>query len=299
MFNKMINSIIIVSLFFISTIFSQANDNDSNIDSYFNDNVMDFIYTSRPMIEVNYGIGYPGHTQFTSEFAAVGHWDLKLGKSERKIYKSILLDLTERYIFGSYMSSAQQNYIDTDGKVLTDSYRFGFGSRDGIGYGGSFLSVTPYVSQDFVWTKLDDFSDSLKPAPNTQPSSNYDILDDYYGTFRFGDKSTYGVKLEFASLFQLNPYYETSVVYRRHLFWYWSGSFLVSQIGYNILARFTDEIVDSSPVIGPIVNFALKAGYLYGYYLLRRENMNWPFNPSGNEAALTYETINIGFSMVF
>jgi len=299
MFNQMINSIIIVSLFFISTIFSQANDNDGYFDSYFNDNVMDFIYTSRPMIEVNYGIGYPGHTQFTSEFAAVGHWDLKLGKSERKIYKSILLDLTERYIFGSYMSSAQQNYIDTDGKVLTDSYRFGFGSRDGIGYGGSFLSVTPYVSQDFVWTKLDDFSDSLKPAPNTEPSSNYDILDDYYGTFRFGDKSTYGVKLEFASLFQLNPYYETSVVYRRHLFWYWSGSFLVSQIGYNILARFTDEIVDSSPVIGPIVNFALKAGYLYGYYLLRRENMNWPFNPSGNEAALTYETINIGFSMVF
>ena len=299
MLNKTINSIIIVSLFFISTIFSQANDNDGYIDSYFNDNVMDFIYTSRTMIEVNYGIGYPGHTQFTSEFAAVGHWDLKLGKSERKIYKGILLDLTERYIFGSYMSSAQQNYKDTDGKVLTDSYRFGFGSRDGIGYGGSFLSVTPYVSQDFVWTKLDDFSDSLKPAPNTQPSSNYDILDDYYGTFRFGDKSTYGVKLEFASLFQLNPYFETSVVYRRHLFWYWSGSFLVSQIGYNILARFTDEIVDSSPVIGPIVNFALKAGYLYGYYLLRRENMNWPFNPSGNEAALTYETINIGFSMVF
>ncbi len=82
-------------------------------------------------------------------------------------------------------------------------------------------------------------------------------------------------------------------------FWYWSGSYLISQIGYNILAAFTDEIVDASPVIGPIVNFALKAGYLYGYYLLRQENMNWPFNQSGNEAALTFETINIGFSMVF
>jgi len=299
MFNKKINSIIIVSLFFISTLFSQANDNDGHIDSYFNDSVMDFIYTSRPMIEVNYGIGYPGHTEFTDEFAAVGNWDLKLGKSERKIFKGILLDETERYIFASYISSSQQNYIDTDGDVLTDSYRFGFGSRDGIGYGGSFLSVTPYVSQDFVWTKLDDFSDSLKPAPNTQPSSNYDILANYWGTFRFGDKATYGAKLEFASLFQLNAYFETSVVYRRYLFWYWSGSFLVSQIGYNILSRFTDEIVDSSPVIGPIVNFALKAGYLYGYYLLRRENMNWPFNQSGNEPALTFETINIGFSMVF
>ena len=295
MFNKKINLIIIMSLFFSTIAFSQKN----NTDDYFNDNVLDFIYTARPMIEVNYGIGYPGHTEFISEFAAVGSWDVKLGKSERKIYKSILLDLNERYIFGSHMSSSQQNYLDTDGKVLTDSYRFGAGSRDGIGYGGSFLSVTPYVSQDFVWTKLYDFSDSLKPAPNTQPSPDYDILDDYYGTFRFGDKSAYGVKLEFASKFQLNPYYETSVVYRRHLFWYWAGSFLVSQIGYNTLAIFTDEIVDSSPVIGPIVNFALKAGYLYGYYLLRKENMNWPFNLSGDEPALTFETFNIGFSMVF
>lgn len=299
MLNKKINFIILIVSFFITTAFAQNNDKGDYIDDYFNENVLDFIYTSRPMIEINYGIGNPGQTNITSDFAGVGNWDVKLGKSERKIYKGILLDLNERYIFGSYMSSSQQNYIDTDGKILTDSYRFGFGSRDGIGYGGSFLSVTPYVSQDFVWTKLDNFSDSLKPAPNTPPSNNYDILDDYYGTFRFGDKATYGVKLEFASLFQLNPYYETSVVYRRHLFWYWSGSYLVSQIGYNILAAFTDEIVDASPVIGPIVNFALKAGYLYGYYLLRKENMNWPFNPNGNEAALTFETINIGFSMVF
>lgn len=251
------------------------------------------------MIEINYGIGYPGQTNVIGEFAAVGNWDIKLGKSERKIYKSILLDLNERYIFGTYMSSAQQNYIDTDGKILTDSYRFGFGSRDGIGYGGSFLSVTPYVSQDFVWTKLSEYNDPKYPEGIKTPDPNAPIIDDYYGTFRFGDKSTYGVKLEIASLFQLNPYYETSIVYRRHLFWYWSGSFIVSHIGYNILSRFTDEIVDNSPVIGPIVNFVLKAGYLYGYYLLRQENMNWPFNPNGNEAALTFETFNIGFSMVF
>jgi len=291
--------IIIISLFLSITIFSQEKNNDNYINDYFNDSIMDFIYTSRPMIELNYGIGYPGHTEFTSEFAAVGNWDLKLGKSERKIYKGILLDLNERYIFGSHISSGQQSHLDTDGKVTTDSYRFGFGSRDGIGYGGSFLSVTPYVSQDFVWTKLYDFSDSLKPEPNTEPSNNYNILSDYQGAFRFGDKSTYGIKLEFASMFQVNPFIETSVVYRRHLFWYWSGSFILSQIGYNLLSRFTDEIVNNSPVIGPIVNFILKAGYLYGYYLLRQDNMNWPFNMDGDEPALTFETINIGVSMVF
>ncbi|VAX26360.1 hypothetical protein MNBD_IGNAVI01-1376 [hydrothermal vent metagenome] len=298
MFNKKVNLILFISLFLTVTATAQESKDGGYVDDFLNENVMDFIYTARPMIEVNYGIGYPGHNNITGDFASVGSWDLKLGKSERKIYKGILLDLNERYVFGSYTGSAQQSYFDTEGDILTTAYKFGFGSRDGIGYGGSFLSVTPYVSQDFVWTKLSDYT-----TPTAQgvkiPNLESPILNDYYGTFRFGDKSSYGVKLEFASIFQVNAFYETSVVYRRHLFWYWSGSFLVSQIGYNILARFTDEIVDSSPVLGPIVNFALKAGYLYGYYLLRKDNMNWPFNPNGNEVPLTYDTINVGFTMVF
>lgn len=300
MFNKKVNLILLISLFFAVVANAQESQDGSYVDDFLNQDVMDFIYTARPMIEVNYGIGYPGHNNITGNFAAVGSWDVKLGKSERKIYKGILLDLNERYIFGSYAGSAQQNYFDTDGDILTTAYKFGFGSRDGIGYGGSFLSVTPYVSQDFVWTKLSDYviqNPGETYISGQTPDDN--ILNDYYGTFRFGDKSSYGVKLEFASIFQVNAFYETSIVYRRHLFWYWSGSFLVSQIGYNVLARFTDEIVDSSPVIGPIINFALKAGYLYGYYLLRKENMNWPFNPNGNEIPLTYDTINIGFTMVF
>ncbi|MBU1800304.1 MAG: hypothetical protein KKF21_18165, partial [Bacteroidetes bacterium] len=69
--------------------------------------------------------------------------------------------------------------------------------------------------------------------------------------------------------------------------------------GYNLLSRFTDDIVDRSPVIGTIFNFALKAGYQYGYYLLRKEDMNWPFNTSGNEAPLTFETFNFGVSFIF
>lgn len=298
MFYRFLIFSIFLSLLFSSILFSQNENDGDYIDDYLNENVLDFIYTSRPMIELNYGVGYPGHTSILSEFAAVGHWDFKLGKSERKIYKGILLDLNERYIFGSYISSSQQSFKDTDMKTLTDSYRFGFGSRDGIGYGGSFLSVTPYISQDFVWTKLSEY-DIQNPVKSVAgPPEDY-IFNDYYGTFRFGDKSTYGVKLEVASMFQINPYYETSVVYRRHLFWYWSGSFIVSQIGYNVLSHFTEEIVENAPVIGPIFNFILKAGYLYGYYLLRQEDMNWPFNPNGDEPALTYETFNIGVSIVF
>lgn len=299
MLNRLTSFTLLTLIIFSISIYSQNQKENSYYEDMLDEAILDFVYSSRPMIELNYGIGYPGHTNVTTDFAAIGSWDLKLGKSERKIYKGILLDLNERYAFGSYMGTSLQNYKESVGQINTKAYRWGFGSRDGIGYGGSFLSVTPYVSQDFVWTKLNEISDSLKPAPGEEPSNNYDVLKDYQDVFRFGDKSSYGIKLELGSSVQLNPYYETSVVYRRHLFWYWSGSFLVSQIGYNILSRFTDEIVENSPVLGPIVNFALKAGYLYGYYLLRQENMNWPFNPNGDEPALTFETINVGVSIVF
>jgi len=286
-----------ILLFFIaSSLFAQ--DDKSRYTDYIDENVLDFIYKSRPMIEINYGLGTPKHEKIIGEFANIGSWDIKLGKSEQKNYNNVLVDLTERYMFGGYFSSDQQDYSSNENKILTDAYRFGFGSRDGVGYGGSFLSVIPYVSQDFVWTKLNN-NDSLAIPDDEYYENDTSILDDYYGTFRFGDKASYGVKLELISSFQVNAYYETSVVYRRHLFWYWSGSFIVSQVGFNILNYFTDDIVDSSPILGPIFNFALKAGYQYGYYLLRKEHMNWPFNTSGEEAPLTFETVNIGVSFVF
>jgi len=290
--------IVFVFSFLIAS-FVLAQEDKSVYNEYLDENVLDFIYKSRPMIEINYGVGSPKHEKVVGEFADVGSWDIKLGKSEQKNFNNVLVDLTERYMFAGYLSSTTQSYSSNDDKILTDSYRFGFGSRDGVGYGGSFLSVIPYVSQDFVWTKLSDFEDPCAQEGVRCPTLDFDVLDYYYGTFRFGDKANYGIKLELISSFQLNAYYETSVVYRRHLFWYWSGSFIVSQVGYNMLTYFTDDIVDSSPILGPIFNFALKAGYQYGYYLLRKENMNWPFNPSGDEAPLTFETFNIGVSFVF
>jgi hypothetical protein len=285
-------------LFFFVAYFLCAQDDKSRYKEYIDENVLDFIYKSRPMIEVNYGIGTPKHEKIIGEFANIGSWDIKLGKSEQKNYNNVLVDLTERYVFGGYFSSDQQGYSSIENKILTDAYRFGFGSRDGVGYGGSFMSVIPYVSQDFVWTQLSN-NDSLSYPDDVNYENDSSILNDYYGTFRFGDKASYGIKLELISSFQINAYYETSVVYRRHLFWYWSGSFIISQVGFNILNYFTDDIVDSSPILGPIFNFALKAGYQYGYYLLRKEHMNWPFNMSGEEAPLTFETVNIGVSFVF
>ena len=41
---------------------------------------------------------------------------------------------------------------------------------------------------------------------------------------------------------------------------------------------FSEDIVKVSPVIGPILHFLLKSGVSAGYYMLLRDDMNWPFN---------------------
>lgn len=286
-------------VFFLFLSFSYAySQDDSNIyQKYLDESVLDFIYTSRPLVEIGYGYGKPMNRKVNQSFENIGNWDLKLGKSEQKNFKNILVDLNERYVFGSFIASSNQNISDPLNGIETSAYRFGFGSRDGIGFGGSFLSVVPYISQDFVWTKLTEYNSQI--PTESMAYAQVPELEDYLGTFRFGDKASYGFKVELASMLQFSANYETSVVYRRHLFWYWSGSYIVSQVGYNALAYFTDDIVDNSPVIGTVFNFLLKAGYQYGYYLLRKENMNWPFNTSGNEAPLTYETFNVGFTFLF
>jgi len=293
--------ILILFLFVISNLLI-AQDS-TNSDDSFNEIFVDFIYKSNPIVEINYGFGIPTNKNITESFANVSNWNIKLGKSEQKEYGKKLVEIDEKYVFGSFLSSSVQNEYEIDNKITTETYRFGFGSLNGIGFGSGNFSLIPYVSQDLVWTKLSEFQplncDKLIPPNMDYPDYISPILDNYLGSLRFGDKSAYGIKLQLASMIQLNANYETSVVYRRHLFWYWSGSVLLSQAGYHLLSEFTDEMVDKSPVIGTIFNFALKAGYQYGYYLLRKSNMNWPFNESGNEAPLTFETFNFGIGFVF
>ncbi len=288
--------ILILFLFVISNLVIAQDSTDS--DNSFNEIFFDFIYKSNPIVEINYGFGIPTNKNITESFANVGNWNIKLGKSEQKEYGKKLVEIDEKYVFGSFLPSSAQNRYENDNKITTETYRFGFGSLNGIGFGSGNFSLIPYVSQDLVWTKLSEFHDPLSKSLDWEELSSRGLYD-YLGSFRFGDKSAYGIKLQLASMIQLNANYETSVVYRRHLFWYWSGSVLLSQAGYHLLSEFTDEMVDRSPVIGTIFNFALKAGYQYGYYLLRKSNMNWPFNESGYEAPLTFETFNFGIGFVF
>jgi glycerophosphoryl diester phosphodiesterase len=261
-----------------------------------NDNVLDFWYQSRMMFELSYGIGSPNQKEISNDFAPVGNLEIKIARSEIDKYSKKNVELNERYLFFSYMNSDFYMGDVSAEEIVTTSYRFGIGSNDGLGYyGGNGFSVTQYVGQGFVWTQLNDFSDFLKPQEGDTASADYNILNRYWGTYRFGDRSLYGIKAEISSIVQLDLYYETAVVYPRHLFWYWSGSFILAEGGLAVLSHFLDDYTAKQEALGPVINFLIKSLYLYGYYVLREQDMNWPFS---TEAPLRYEMINIGVSIV-
>ena len=80
------------------------------------------------------------------------------------------------------------------------------------------------------------------------------------------------------------------------MFWKQTGSFFIEGMGVVAIDYFVEEISNSSPVAGPIVNFILKNGFSYAYYQLKRNKMNWPFE---SETPLTYEAVKIGLKFTF
>lgn len=255
---------------------------------------------SRPFMEFNYGLGEPKHKKLHDDFNKVGLLEFKIGYSTVNIYESdYVLELDEKYIFGSNIS----NDLKSGDKNLTgfnsDSWRFGFGNRTGYGYKLGEVSILPYYQYDFTWTKLDvknlpDVTILLFPPAAVVEDVN--TLERFNGAFRFGNSSSGGIKIEVAGFLGLNADYETAVVYPRHLFWKQAGSFLAEQLVIQAVDYFVDEIMDRSPAAAPIVNFILKNGVSYAFYALKRDDMNWPFK---TETPLTYETARFGLSFAF
>jgi hypothetical protein len=293
--NKKFTLLLFVIFLFISVSgFSQNKKSNFDWEDWedWDDNLFDWMDESRPLVELNYGIGTLKHNDLIGQFNEVGELDFKLGYSTIDVFMDeYILEHSEKFFFGTLMA----NRLHYDLKNLPqDNYnsellRFGGGRTSGYGYLAGAVSILPYTQSGFVWTKLKE----VDPADNTTDQS---IMDLYFDTFRFGELGQAGLKLQFGSMVALNSGYEFSVVYSRHLFWYWLGSFALEKGGMALLDRFIDEILDGTPAAGPVLNWILKNAYSYGWFWLRKENMNWPFDTA---PPLTYESFKIGLSFTF
>jgi glycerophosphoryl diester phosphodiesterase len=261
----------------------------------YNSAIKDFWFQSRTLLELTYGQGNPKHSNFTSNFAPVGNWELKLGRSEINKFSQTNTSLNEWYIFFSYLNSNSALTKPEANEVSTEFYKFGFGRTEGYGYYWPRISFVPFVSQSWLWTKLNDFEFTQDGAQADLPPNDTEIMNRYSDAFRFSDRVLYGFKSDILSSVQLTANYETSIIYPRHLFYKWAASSILVEAGYLGIDYVLGKFVDDYPVVGPIINILVRSGYLYSYYLLRKNNMNWPFI---TETPLRYEGFNFGVSVV-
>ncbi len=298
----------LAALFLFSSLLLSAKDNSDKKKNhhkfYDYENLIFWNDFYSPWIEVNYGIGNVKSDNFNNPFKKIGNIQIKFGHSSIDDYDEGIVDYEQNFFFlGSYSDRLKNS--STDNLIRTDSWQFGFGRRTGFGYSFGQIALIPYNQRSIIWTKLivtDNYYKDILNNPGTSLNPNsfdYDpfakTLDRFNNNFRFGISAEGGVNLQIGSMFTLGAGYELNTVYPRTVFWKASGSLIIEEIAQGIVSDFVNQIMDSSPISGPIVSFLLKNGLSFVYYSLTKSDMNWPF---ASENPLTYETvkINIGFT---
>lgn len=242
-----------------------------------------------PFLEASYGIGLPTHKLLAGSFAPVGMMEAKLGYTDIQKWKGVL-DLDEKFIYGTYMKSDYSLLKPDPGEVEAEMVRFGTGARGGFGFPVWFLDIVPYSVYSFDLTKT-TFS-----SPGTLASADSALLGRVEGAYRFGHSFEAGIQLRIFKSISALASFQGSVIFPRFVFPEWFGSYMLMAGSMILISNFSEDIVKSSPVLGPVLYFVLRNGVAFAFYYALREQMNWPF-PS--ETPLAMEAIRIGGSISF
>lgn len=281
---KTIVKLFILLLISCSTLFSQK---DPGYTKY-----VDWAWGGKfdPMIDASYGLSFINHHLVDSKFSDVGAVNVMLGYSEIVPYRGLVVSLDERFAFGGYHSQSIALEEAKQGEIDMSLMRFGIGTRTGYGYKLGPIELLLYSQGTFLWTKIDSVNYG-NAAEDEIGTLNY-----FGDAFRFGHSFELGSKFRLLKSLSVNVGAEASFVYNRHIFWPWLGSYFIMGGAFSILGTFGDDIVRASPLLGPLIYFALKAGLAVVFYNQVQEKMYWPFE---SEPPLTYETIKIGGTITF
>ena len=290
MFHKMVILFLVIGFLGLD-LFGQSPQTKADFEEEFG---FPWAQGARPFIEGSYGLGFPRHQKFEGNFSRLGTGEVRLGYSSIKPYrdKKVTLDLDELYVFGGYFSQdldILESEVPTD-RTMLKMTRFGVGNRLGFGYKIWFLGVLPFNEVAFNFTRID--SERLENISDIDK----DILDRYEGFYRFGISTVGGINFQLFKSLSAVVSYDASVIYPRVVFFPWLGSVLVNTFIVGGVSRFAQDIVDRSPLLGPIMYAVLRNAAAYGVYLGMRQNQYWPFK---SETPLTHESLKIGFSITF
>lgn len=247
----------------------------------------------KPFLGATYGYAMPKHSDLGAELANVGSAELVLGFSEIEPYdKKYVVSIDERYAFGSYAASDLDPFDEVGSSELdTRLYGFGIGNRLGYGYRIGAIELLPYNQNAMAVTQVE-----WKDRPTDLSAEDAALLDRFEGDYRFSTLAEPGAKVRLFKGLSVFASYEMRVVFPRYVFGKWVGSAIVQYAGQSALTYFADEIVNTSPIIGPLLYFVLKNGLSYAFYAAMKTDAYWPFS---SETPLRMEAAKLGVSLTF
>jgi hypothetical protein len=224
-----------------------------------------------PIIEGSYGYGIFDHKLFFADLPTAGVVELKLGFREVKRFKSWGKKLDERFLLGGYASSNVPPGKTGTGDLYGEWWRAGVGQRSGYGWDIGKQALIPFHQYSFNYTEM-KFKNtaSLTPADTS-------LVNRVMGKGRLAMSTEGGLTAELFSTLSASAGYEASVVYTRLVFPQWICTYLLLASSVVIISDFSEEIVSTSPFLGPIIYWVLRNAVAYGFFYAYRTQMNWPF----------------------
>lgn len=260
-----------------------------------NDYIQMFSFSAvRPMIDLNLGLNKINldKKSYSNSFNEIGNLSGKFGYSRKNsIFDSKnIYNGSNNYLFLDYLNKdlplSKTTGLNTNAKI----FQIGFGDDDFYSYKIADLIDLEFTNNSaFGWTWLS--FDNVETDSNNIKYLNY-ICDG----MRFSNSVGNDVKILIDDSYGISAGYNRTIVYQRHLFWYWAGSEIINQAGNGMIDWFVRSIAKRSSGAAPIVYFILHSAYNYGMYELRKDGMNWPFESS---PGFIYDNFKVGVSFRF
>lgn len=295
-----LNIFLIICTFFSfnQNIFSQSDDDSVRSENYwkvYNQFLSEnYMINEKPFIELDMGFSNPFYHEnvFKEKFAKIGMLDLKLGFEHLKTLSGhgLVQKSKSNYFFlqnyNNNLPFSEQKYDELN----LEAWRAGLSFRKAYIYDlGSGTKLQLYNTDGFGWTLL-------RFPVNAKTTLDQASIDLFGKDLRFGNQTEGGLKFSITDNIGINAGFERALVYPRFMFWYWAGGEIVYYSGEECINMFVKSIEKSSPEFAPIVYFLLQNAWSYGYYELRKDRMNWPFE---TVPPFMFETFKLGLSFRF
>jgi len=242
-----------------------------------------------PFIEAYAGYGLMNHKGVSATLPKLGLVGGKFGFREMQPVKRSGMRLKEHFAIGTYGTSSTAGSSGADG--MTGTYwRIGTGQRIGYGWTIGRQPLVPYHQYTF------NYMEPVIGIPGSVSRGDSMTLARATDGGRFAMTTEGGVHAELFGALGVSAGYEMSILYTRVVFPEWFASYLIGASAVGVISAFSEEIVDSSPVLGPILYFVLRNGVAYGIFYAWRDQMNWPF---ASETPLVLDTFKLDVSIKF